>query len=159
MKDILKIAKTFIFLLLAIALISNFIYWRYPLNYLSYRTGFKVETINNLLEVRHDRLTLSPSEYEQACKSFNSVEVTKAYTGLAKTSLFLIGFSFIAIVLFVLALKLNKTNSFNLSKKDKFAIALMLFVAFLMFGLADLREWDLDFLTICKESVTNGNLF
>lgn len=159
MKKIFKISSVIILFILAITLMSNFIFWRYPLNYLSYKTGYKIETINSLLEARHDRLTLSPNEYKQLCKNFNSEDITRAYNGLSGTSLFLIGFSFIAIIFFIIALKFNKTNSFKPSKKYTIALFFMLFASFLMFGSADLREWDLDFLTMCRDSITSGNLF
>lgn len=141
MKNVEKIANIIVLLLLAVTLVTTFIFWRFPLNYLSYKTGYKVETINNLLEYRHERLNFSQSELEKACNGFNSEVIMNAYGGLYGASIFLIGFSLIAIILFALALRFSKQNTFRLS--NKFAILYMsiLFVSFFMFISMDFKEW------------------
>lgn len=160
MKNPFKIANIVIVLLLMITLISNFILWQYPLQYLEYKTGYKAETINNLLEERHERLVFSPSEHEKMCKNFSSKEVVKAYGELYFFSFSLIGISFFVIIFFVLVLRFSKSNSFKASNKFAIIGIFILFVSVSMFFLADLREWDLDFWLVCyRGNATNGFLF
>jgi hypothetical protein len=159
MKDRFKIASIIIVLLLAVTLITNFIFWQYPLQYLSYRTGLKAEIINNLLEERHGRLTFPESEREVICKNFNSKEIVSAYGGLYIFSFGLIGVSFFAFVFFALALRFSKINSFKASNKFAIMSMVVLFASFYMFISMDLREWDLDFWFMCGGSIPMEYLF
>lgn len=159
MKNIFKITSIVVLFLLVVTLLSNFIFWQYPLNYLSYKTGYKVETINNLLEIGHGRLTLSPSEYEQACRNFNSAEITKIYGEMSSTSGILIGISLIAVIIFYFILKLDKEKTFKQSKNITRICILIFIMAAFMFVSASMKEWELDFRVMCNNANTSGNIF
>lgn len=146
MKNIYLFSKIFIYFLLIITFVSNFIYWFYPDQYLGYISGYDYDLIENFRNPPGGNFT--QIEYEKICKKIDPNIVMQAYGKISDISLTLIIFSFIIILVFGLKCNFNKNNpAINPNIIRNFMV--ILFASFAMYVFAILMEGDLDFLNMC----------
>lgn len=131
--------KISILLLIFFTLFVNIIYFAYPVNYLSYATGYGTETILKFVNLKFgDIVTIN--DHEKLCSSADLKFILKSYNNLETFAFLITKITAVAGLIYLFVFR--KT----LSKKTIFSVLFFIILSFIICFLAYSSDFDWSFM-------------